>query len=160
VKEGFDARLHACSKLYRYRILDGDARSALRHRFVTYERRRLDVDAMIAGAAHWLGTHDFTSFRAAGSDVPTSVRTIRSIRIERRGDEVVLEVRGDGFLRHMVRIMVGTLREVGRGSASPEDMARVLRARDRAAAGRTAAAQGLCLVHVDYEGADAPPGLD
>ncbi len=160
VREGFDARLHARSKRYRYRLLDGDVRSALRQRYVTYERGTLDVEAMAAGAAHWIGTHDFTSFRAAGSDVPSSVRTIHRIELERRGDEVVLEVQGDGFLRHMVRIMVGTLREVGRGRLHPDRMLEVLQARDRAAAGRTAAAQGLCLVDVDYGGADAVLAVD
>jgi tRNA pseudouridine38-40 synthase len=152
--DGFDARLHARSKRYRYRILDGDRRSGLRQRFVLHERGRLDVGAMAVAAGALVGSHDFSSFRAAGSDVPTSIRTLHELRVERVEDEVRLEVAGSGFLRHMVRIMTGTLIEVGRGRLAPDAVAEVLAARDRAAAHKTAAACGLCLVSVDYAGAD------
>jgi tRNA pseudouridine38-40 synthase len=152
--DGFNARLHACGKRYRYRILDGDVRAPLRQRFVAYERRVLDVRAMSAAARFVEGTHDFTSFRAQGSDVPTSVRTIRQALVERRGDEVVVEVEGSGFLRHMVRILAGTLREVGRGRLAPEAMEGIIAARARDRAGKTALARGLCLLWVDYGGAD------
>ena len=157
--DGFNARLHACGKRYRYRILDGDLRSPLRQRFVTYERGVLDVPAMAAAARFVEGTHDFTSFRAHGSDVPTSVRTIRQVLVERRGDEVVIEVEGDGFLRHMVRILAGTLREVGRGRLAPHVMEDIIAAQARDRAGKTAAARGLCLLWVEYRGADGAPGV-
>ena len=156
VRDGFNARLHACGKRYRYRIMDGDRRAALRRRFLAYERSTLDIAGM-AGAARVLeGTHDFSSFRAAGSDVPTSVRTVREILVERDGDEIVVEVEGGGFLRHMVRIMVGTLLDVGRGRLTAAELEAILHARDRARAGKTAVARGLCLLWVDYQGADAP----
>jgi len=152
--DGFDARMHALGKLYRYRLLDGNRRSALRARFVAHEHGELRVTAMAEAAAHLAGTHDFTSFRATGSDVPGSVRTLHRVDVARVGDEVVFEVEGDGFLRHMVRIIVGTLLEVGRGRRDPGWVAQVLAARDRGEAGRTAHAQGLCLVRVRY----APTG--
>jgi tRNA pseudouridine38-40 synthase len=148
---GFDARLHARGKRYRYRILDGDLRSPLRQRFVAYERSVLDVVAMAQAARFVEGTHDFTSFRAQGSDVPTSVRTIHQVLVERRGDEVIVEVEGDGFLRHMVRIMVGTLLEVGRGRRAPETLEDVIGARARDRADKTAPARGLCLLWVEYD---------
>lgn len=156
VRDGFDARKHAVTKRYRYRILDGDLRAATRQRFLAYERWPLDVDAMAAGAAFMVGTHDFRSFRAAGSSVPTSTRTIHELTVARRGDELWIEVSGDGFLRHMVRIMVGTLLEVGRGRMAPEEVQTIVGARDRERAGRTAAPRGLTLVEVDYGGVDAP----
>jgi tRNA pseudouridine38-40 synthase len=158
VMEGFCARKHARGKRYRYRILDGDRRSATRARFVTYEKRALDEGAMVRAADHLLGLHDFSSFRAVGSDVPTSTRELRELRVRRVGDELRLEVEGSGFLRHMVRIMAGTLLEVGRGRLEPDALRDILEARDRGRAGKTAAARGLCLMAVDYQGADAPLG--
>jgi tRNA pseudouridine38-40 synthase len=150
--DGFDARMHAKRKLYRYRLLDGNRRSALRERFVAHEHVTLDVEAMARAAACLVGTHDFTSFRAAGSEVPTSVRTLFRVEVARVADEIVFELEGDGFLRAMVRIIVGTLVEVGRGRRSPQSLVTTLAAQDRAAAGRTAHAQGLCLVSVVYAG--------
>ncbi len=155
VRDGFDARKHACSKRYRYRIMDGDRRAALRQRFLLYERRVLDVDAMAKAGSLLLGTHDFTSFRAVGADVPTSVRTRHTLGVQRHDDALRVEVVGDGFLRHMVRIMVGTLLDVGRGRLEPQELSLIVVARDRGRASRTAAARGLCLVEVDYAGADA-----
>ncbi len=158
VRDGFHARYHARSKSYRYRILDGDRRSALRCRFVHCERAVLDVSAMSEAAAMLLGHHDFSSFRAAGSDVPTSDRTITRAEVRRVGDEVHVELEGDGFLRHMVRIVAGCLIEVGRAKRPAAWLGRVIDARDRAAAGQTAPARGLVLLRVDYGGADAPLG--
>ncbi len=158
VHEGFHARMHAVGKHYRYRILDGDRRSALRQRYTCPERAELDVDAMTHAARHLLGTHDFTSFRAAGSSVPGSVRCLTRLDLGRRGDEVHLDVEGGGFLRHMVRIIAGTLLEVGRGRRQPGELVEILAACDRAAAGRTAPALGLCLMRVDYRSDDALAG--
>jgi tRNA pseudouridine38-40 synthase len=157
---GFNACVHARGKLYRYRIMDADRRSALRDRFVFQERRRLDCAAMQAACTALVGTHDFSTFRAAGSDAATSVRTLRRVEVLRVDDEIHLEVEGEGFLRHMVRILAGTLLEVGRGYRRPEALPGILAARDRAAAGRTAPAKGLCLVRVAYDepaGVPAPP---
>ncbi len=156
VRDGFDARKHACAKRYRYRIMDGDRRSAIRQRYLAYERSTLDVAAMTEAGAFLVGTHDFTSFRAAGSSVPTSTRTLHELSVERREDELWIEVKGSGFLRHMVRILVGTLLEVGRGRMLPQEVQGILCARDRTRAPKTAPAKGLCLVEVEYQGADQP----
>ena len=147
----FDACRDARYKVYRYRILDMGERSPLRERWVWHKRGPLDIAAMKRAAACLVGRHDFTSFRAAGSDAATSVRTVRAIGITRQADELRLLVGGEGFLRHMVRIMVGTLVQVGLGRMRAEDMMRVLSARDRAAAGMTAPAHGLCLMGVAYD---------
>jgi len=154
--DDFDALETPHSKRYLYRILDTGERAPLRERFTWHLRGVLDVPAMQAAARHLVGTWDFESFRAGGCAAATSVRTIRSLQVRRTGDEVHVEVDGDGFLRHMVRIVAGTLVGVGRGRFAPDDVAAIRDARDRARAGRTAPAGGLCLVSVDYAGADAP----
>jgi tRNA pseudouridine38-40 synthase len=112
--------------------------------------RPLNLDAITAAAAYLRGIHDFTSFRAAGSEVKTSERTLREVNVVREGDEIVVYVAADGFLRHMVRNIVGTLVEVGWGMREPEEMRTILAARDRRLAGRTAPPQGLYLVRVLY----------
>lgn len=152
VPDAFHARRDARSKLYRYRLWTGSARSPLRDRTSLWVRGALDLGAMQAAAQHVVGTHDFTSFRAAGSAVPTSVRTItRAAVAGTRGAEVTLDFEATGFLRHMVRNLVGTLLEVGRGRRAPESMPALIAARDRGLAGPTAPAQGLTLVCVRYD---------
>jgi tRNA pseudouridine38-40 synthase len=146
----FHARYSAREKVYAYRILNRSIRSALRLRSVWHVPRPLNLDAVTAAAAYLRGTHDFTSFRAAGSEVKTSERTLREVNVVREGDEIVVYVAADGFLRHMVRNIVGTLVEVGWGMREPEEMRTILAARDRRLAGRTAPPQGLYLVRVLY----------
>jgi tRNA pseudouridine38-40 synthase len=149
--EGFDARRDAVSKLYGYRIWNGAGPSPLRARTSHWVPRALDLEAMALAARALLGRHDFASFQATGSDVRTSVRTLSRLDVEGepRG-EVSILVEGDGFLRHMVRNLVGTLVDVGLGRRSPESMAALLAARDRRRAGRTAPAAGLTLLRVSY----------
>ncbi len=154
--DGFDALGTPHTKRYRYRVLDIGERAPLRERFTWHVRGTLDVPAMRAGARHLVGTHDFESFRAGGSAAATSIRTVRSLDVRRVDDEVHVEIDGDGFLRHMVRIVVGTLAAVGRHRFAPDEVAAIRDARDRARAGRTVPAAGLCLLSVDYAGADAP----
>ncbi|MBN1337466.1 MAG: tRNA pseudouridine(38-40) synthase TruA [Deltaproteobacteria bacterium] len=156
VSDAFDALSTPHSKRYAYRILDTGERSPLRERFTWHTRGVLDVPAMQAGARHLVGSWDFESFRAGGCSAATSLRTVRALEICRVDDEVRVEIEGDGFLRHMVRIVVGTLVQVGQGRIEPEAVARIRDARDRSLAGRTAPAAGLCLLWVDYAGADAP----
>jgi tRNA pseudouridine38-40 synthase len=146
----FHARFAARSKLYRYRLWNGASPSPLRaartHRVFT----PLDLPAMRRAAAHLLGCHDFRSFQAARAAPGPTLRTLTRLEVagESRG-EVQIWVEGDAFLRHMVRILTGTLVEVGIGRSDPDAMPAVLAARDRSRAGPTAPARGLCLVRVD-----------
>ena len=152
----FHPRL-ARAKTYRYRIWNADVMNPLERRFAWHVSGALDVDAMRAAAALVAGRHDFAAFQSAGSDVATTIREIFVSRIAecgvRNGEESALlcyEVAGEGFLRHMVRAIVGTLVEVGRGRQSADWIGRVLASRDRAAAGPTAPPEGLVLVGVTY----------
>jgi tRNA pseudouridine38-40 synthase len=155
VPDAFHARRDAQSKLYVYRLWTGIARSPLRERNSLRIRAPLDLDAMRAAALGLVGTHDFSSFRGAGSAVIGSVRTLSRVEIRgERGGDVALDFEGTGFLRHMVRNLVGTLLEVGRGRRAPESIPALLAARDRDLAGATAPAHGLTLIRVRY---DFPP---
>jgi tRNA pseudouridine38-40 synthase len=153
--EGFHARYGARSKLYRYRIWNGPERSPLRAARSHWVRSPLDLAAMRRAARLLEGTHDFRSFQAAGSAVRTTLRSL--LRVELRGEaggEIELLVEGDGFLRHMVRIVAGTLLEVGLGRRAADSMPGLLAARERRRAGRTAPSHALSLVCVSY----APSG--
>jgi tRNA pseudouridine38-40 synthase len=147
---GFHARYHACAKRYRYRIATTPVLSPFDRWFVWHTDGPRDVEAMREAAAVLVGRHDFASFQAARSAVRQTVRTVTRCDVRVADGETVIEIDGDGFLRHMVRIVVGTLVEVGTGMRSPASMAEVLAARDRPAAGATAPAAGLTLVAVRY----------
>ena len=110
----------------------------------------MDVERMRQAAACLVGTHDFKSFCSVGAQVETTVRQIDSLEIEEEGREIVIRVTGRGFLYNMVRIIAGTLMEAGRGHREPEDVEKILQARERQAAGPTAPACGLTLVRIDY----------
>lgn len=147
----FHPRFSATGKLYRYRIWNGAAPSPLRARRSHWVARPLDVAAMAEAAAACLGTHDFASFQAAGSEVRDTIRTLTRLEVlGEPGGEIAIECAGDGFLRHMVRNLVGTLLEVGFGKRPAGSMGALLAARERSAAGPTAPAAGLTLVRVDY----------
>jgi tRNA pseudouridine38-40 synthase len=112
----------------------------------------LDEERMRQAAPRLCGTRDFRSLTANGGEaVESTVRTVFSSTLARQGEQLIYRVRGSGFLHHMVRNAVGTLLEVGRGNLAPEDMDRILEARDRSAAGATAPARGLFLMEVEYE---------
>ncbi|WP_096438226.1 tRNA pseudouridine(38-40) synthase TruA [Alteribacter populi] len=149
---GFHARYDAVGKEYRYRILQSRNRDVFRRNY-TYQPFPMTtkVEAMQQAAAYLLGTHDFTSFCSPRTDVEDKVRTIYSIDIRDVGDEIVFTFNGSGFLYQMVRIMTGTLMEIGQGKREVEEIQRILEAKDRFKAGHTAAGQGLCLMRVDYE---------
>jgi tRNA pseudouridine38-40 synthase len=155
VADDFDPRRWARRKTYRYTWLVRRARSPLRDDRVCHARHGLDVEAMAQAARALVGTHDFASFRAVGCASTHAVRTIEDARVYAEGDLIHLEVVGNGFLRHMIRIVAGTLAEVGRGRRSPAEFAAVIAARQREAAGPTAPAKGLTLVSVVY--GDGPP---
>ena len=153
--QAFHARFDAVAKTYRYRIWNGEVLSPFERRFVWHvPSPRLDVDAMAAAAARLEGTHDYAAFQGTDSDAATTTRTIftAGVRAESslHGDLISLELRGDGFLRHMVRALAGTLVEVGRGRQSPGWIDEVLASGSRARAGRTAPPAGLFLVDVEY----------
>lgn len=151
VPDAFHARRDALSKLYVYRLWTGPTRSPLRDRTSLWLRAPHDLGAMEEAAGALLGTHDFASFQGAGTPARTTVRSLSRAQLAGAwGGDVSLAFEGPGFLRHMVRNLVGTLLEVGRGRLRPAQMADVLAARDRAAAGPTAPARGLVLVRVRY----------
>ena len=156
VPNGFHARYDVIAKTYRYRILTTPVCSPLLWRFIWHYPYPLDRKRMAQAAQYFEGTHDFTSFAAADADEDSEgksrVRTIRRSRLlwSPRSSMLVYEVTGQGFLRYMVRNIVGTLIEVGRGKLAPESIPEILTALDRARAGPTAPAQGLCLMNVEY----------
>jgi len=147
----FHARYDARRKTYEYRILNRPVPSAVDHRFVWHLRRELDLESMQAAAHHVVGQHDFKAFEGTGSPRSSTVRTIfRAAFFREDQDYLIFEIEGDGFLRYMVRNIVGTLVEVGRSRITPEDFKAILNSRDREQAGATAPPQGLFLVSVDY----------
>nr|WP_320050668.1 tRNA pseudouridine(38-40) synthase TruA [uncultured Desulfuromonas sp.] len=151
VAEDFHARFDAQGKWYRYRIYRGELRSPL-HRLTSWHvRGELDVEAIRQAAAVLIGTHDFAAFQASGCAASTTERTLYDIAVDCHGDELIIDVRGSGFLKNMVRIIVGSLVEVGRGKSTTEKMAQILEQRQRCQAGLTAPPQGLCLMQVWYE---------
>ena len=113
-------------------------------------RNEIDIDIMKEAAKYLVGTHDFSSFRASGSSTKTSIRTIHDISIDKKGDLIIIDVSGDGFLYNMVRIIVGTLVEMGVGHIEPFKMEDIINAKDRKKAGKTAPPQGLYLMEVYY----------
>ncbi|MBR4017225.1 MAG: tRNA pseudouridine(38-40) synthase TruA [Oscillospiraceae bacterium] len=149
VSPRFHARLNAKEKTYIYRIWNSDAPCVFERKFVLIDPRELDMDAMIKGAGYFLGEHDFAAFCAQSKTKKSTIRYIRRLEIQRIGNEIIFTVTGNGFLHHMVRIMVGTLLEVGRGERQPENILQLFAAK-RADAGALVPACGLCLVEVEY----------
>ena len=148
--ERFHARLNARSKTYRYRIWNSAIPNVLERSYLYVLPEPLDVAAMERAAADLVGTHDFRSFCGLKRFKKSTVRTITDIAITQDGAEVRLEFTGNGFLMRMVRILAGTLVEVGLGQREADSMPTVLAAQDRAAAGPALPAQGLALVRVEY----------
>jgi len=150
VPEGFNARYSARQKTYRYRIWTGDVVSPFEDHYVHHFRGVLDMDEMKRAASLLIGTHDFTAFTVSSSDAEDHVRTILALSIDKNEDEIYVIVTADGFLRYMVRTIVGTLIDVGRRRMPSENVAAILRSLDRSKAGPSAPANGLTLVRVDY----------
>ena len=150
VEDTFHARFSATGRRYRYVVVNRSTRPALLAGRATWEYRPLDAGLMRLGARCLAGEHDFSSFRAAGCQARGPVRRVHRIEVAREGERVFIDVYANGFLQHMVRNIAGTLLEVGAGERDPGWVASVLAARDRRAAGVTAAPDGLYLVGVDY----------
>ncbi len=147
----FHARRSARGKTYRYAVLDGGRRTALDRRRAWTVPSRLDVGAMRKAAALLEGERDFSSFRASGCEAKGSVRDLRRLEVYRDSIErVIFEAEANGFLKQMVRALVGTLVEVGSGKRAPDEMRAILESLDRSAAGQTAPPWGLYLVSVKY----------
>lgn len=152
VADGFHARYDARGKLYRYLICNHPLRPAIDRHRCWHIRKPLDVAAMAQALDLLVGTHDFKSFEGVGSPRKSTVRRILAARIDRHEPrDIAIEIEGEGFLRHMVRNIVGTLVDVGLGKMGPAEFAAIRDAKDRNRAGITAPAQGLYLVRVSYE---------
>ena len=151
----FNAIRDARRKTYRYVIQDGPRTDIFLRRYSWRITDRLDERAMHLAAQLLVGTHDFSSFESSGSKRASPVRTIYRMIVERRaggiGNHVVMEVTADGFLYNMVRSIVGTLVDIGRGTSDQSSLRQILEARNRQQAGRTAPPQGLFLVNVEYD---------
>jgi tRNA pseudouridine38-40 synthase len=152
--EGFHARFSATGRAYRYRILDRRAPPALDRGRVWHIPRPLDAEAMAAAARVRGGRHDFSSFRAASCQASGPVRTLDRLDVSRAGEGIVIEAAARSFLHHQVRNIAGTLKRVGEGTWTEDDVARILAAADRRLAGQTAPPEGLTLTAVTY-----PEGL-
>ena len=150
VDDDFHARYAATARHYRYRILNRRPQPALDAGRVWWVRVRLDADAMEDAAQELLGHHDFTSFRATLCQARSPVKTLDRLTVSRHGEELVVEASAPSFLHHQVRNIVGTLKLVGEGKWTRGDVRDALAARDRAAGGPTAPADGLSLVRVEY----------
>ena len=151
VAEDFHARYDAKGKEYRYFVRNHQEQDLFRRHYTHHVKASLDVDAMVKACNYLEGEHDFTSFCSPKTDVKGSkVRTIYQADVRKQADEVVFTFRGSGFLYNMVRILVGTLLEVGRNERQPEEIIRIIDEKDREAAGKTAPPQGLFLWEVFY----------
>jgi len=147
----FHARYSARSKLYEYRILNSPVPSPIQRNFSWHVSQRLNLSKIQEAAGTLVGTHDFSSFRSAQSDNLNPMRTLMTLEIGKRRDRMLtIRIRSNGFLKHMVRNIVGTLVDVGRGRLSPEEFEAIRDARDRTKAGMTAPPHGLFLMEVEY----------
>jgi tRNA pseudouridine38-40 synthase len=150
VPDAFDARRDGRSRVYEYHILNRPTESPFYLNRAWHVHEPLDVAAMGAATAWLVGQHDFSSFRAAGCEAAHPVREVHCARLEQRGELLVYTIEATAFLRHMVRNIVGTLVEVGRGIRTPQSFSKLLEARDRTQAGPTAPPLGLYLMEVKY----------
>lgn len=150
VSNDFHARFSAYERRYRYVILNRKARPALQNKYVTWIFDQLDAKAMHQAAQSLIGEKDFSSFRAAGCQARHAMREIRFIRVTRQDEFIYIDIAANAFLHHMVRNIVGTLIEVGRGHWSLQQFANLITLKDRTKAGMTASARGLYFVSVAY----------
>lgn len=146
----FHSRLSAAGKTYVYRIWNSPLPNVFERKYMYQVKEPLNVEDMERAAAWLCGTHDFRAFCSNKRMKKSTVRRLERIEFEQKGRELCLHFTGNGFLYHMVRILTGTLLEVGLGKRKPEEMRQILESLDREQAGVTAPAQGLCLCHVEY----------
>lgn len=150
VDADFHPRYVKSQKTYEYRILNCRFPIPTERFYSHFTYIPLDVDKMKEAASYLIGEHDFKSFCGTGAQVKTTVRTVKEIQIEKSGDRITIRITGEGFLYNMVRIIAGTLMDIGGGLYPPEKMREILEAKDRKKAGPTAPARGLTLMKIQY----------
>lgn len=150
VNEDFHARFSAKKRFYRYIILNRPSPPVIDQNRVWHVANKLDLENIIKGAKYFEGKHDFTSFRASECQAQNPVKTIDEIKISKDGDRLYIDVSALSFLHHMIRNISGTLKEVGEGKRNPEDIKKIIEAKNRSEAGMTAPACGLYFVKVAY----------
>lgn len=150
VDSTFHSRYSSKGKMYSYTILNRNERAAIGRNYAYQYGRNIDIEAMKKAAVYFLGKHDFSAFKSTGSSVKDNVRTITEVQVEKEGDYIKIYVSGDGFLYNMVRIMVGTLLEVGEKKVNPEYVKEIIESKDRKKAGKVVPAKGLCLEKVFF----------
>jgi tRNA pseudouridine38-40 synthase len=149
-KPGFHARYHAAGKRYRYRVVIAPVMPPFERLWAFHTPGRYDLDAVRQAAAALVGRHDFASFQTSGSPVTDTIRTLHQVEVRELDGEIVFDVSGDGFLRHMVRALAGTLLDVGAGRRTVESIPSIVTATSRGSAGPTLPAHGLTLMEVWY----------
>ena len=150
VAADFHPRHTDSRKTYEYRIYNAAVQNPMKRRYALWNYYKLDVEKMKEAAAHLVGEHDFKSFCSADTQVESTVRTVYEVAVTQSGEDIVISVSGNGFLYNMVRIIAGTLLEVGKGKIAPNEMTQILEAKNRQAAGPTAPAHGLTLVKYEF----------
>ena len=151
VNDDFHARFNAHARSYEYKIHHHPVRSSLKTGYYLWEPRSLNIDDMRKAAAFLLGEHDFSCFRGSMCQAKSPIKTIEYLQIDEIGDDLIIKVKANAFLHHMVRNLVGTLLKIGREEESPEWMLSVLNSKDRKQAGPTAEPQGLYFIKAHYQ---------
>jgi len=151
VNDDFHARFNAHARSYEYKIHHHPVRSSLKTGYYLWEPRSLNIDDMRKAAAFLLGEHDFSCFRGSMCQAKSPIKTIEYLQIDEIGDDLIIKVKANAFLHHMVRNLVGTLLKIGREEESPEWMLSVLNSKDRKQAGPTAEPQGLYFIKAFYQ---------
>lgn len=146
----FHARYDCTGKKYSYTILERSVKATIDRNFTYQCKYDLDIEKMQEATKHFIGTHDFSAFKNSGSSVKTSIRNITELKVEKLGNYIKIYASADGFLYNMVRIIVGTLIDVGTNKIKPETIIDIINSKDRSEAGKTAPPQGLCLEEVYY----------
>lgn len=150
VSTDFHPRFSVKKKTYRYQILNSLQNDPFMSKYVYFYPYKLDVELMKEAAKYIVGTHDFNCFCSAGATTQTTIRTVYSLEINQKDDIIQVDICGNGFLYNMVRIIVGTLIEVGRGKIAPESMGKIIESADRKLAGPTAPPMGLMMFDIKY----------
>ena len=151
VDERFHSRYNCKQKTYRYIINNGETASALYRNMEYFIPEKLNVEKMKEAVKYFEGEHDFKGFKASGTSSKSSIRKIYKTQVKKDGDRIIIELTGNGFLYNMVRIIAGTLVDVGLEKINPNDITEIIESKDRARAGKTLPPQGLYLVKVEYE---------